>query len=104
MGAGPFDRTLEPLRQFAAAERFADRADGELLARFLGERDQTAFAELVRRHRRLVGGLCRHLLRHDQDAEDAFQATFLVLVLKGRSIRKTPSLACWLHGVAYRCA
>jgi RNA polymerase sigma factor (sigma-70 family) len=104
MAARPLHKTLEPLRQLAASQFFADWPDQRLLERFLAQRDQTAFAELLQRHRRLVWGVCRHLLGHEQDAEDAFQATFLVLALKGQSIRKTQALSSWLHGVAYRCA
>lgn len=78
--------------------------DGQLLERFVQQRDEEAFAELVSRHGPLVFGLCRRLLVHVQDAEDVFQATFLVLACKAASIRKTESLSCWLHSVAYRLA
>jgi RNA polymerase sigma factor (sigma-70 family) len=104
MATRPLHKTLAPLRQLAASQFFADWPDRRLLERFLAQRDEAAFAELVHRHRRLVWGLCRHLLRHEQDAEDAFQATFLVLALRGRSIHRRQALPSWLHGVAYRCA
>jgi RNA polymerase sigma factor (sigma-70 family) len=81
-----------------------DLSDRELLERFLGRRDSAAFAALVRRHGPTVLGVCRRLLHHAQDAEDAFQATFLVLVRKGRSIAKREALGSWLYGVAYRVA
>jgi RNA polymerase sigma factor (sigma-70 family) len=104
MAAGRWHKTLGPLRKLAATQIFADRSDGALLEQFVSQRDDAAFAELVQRHRHLVGSVCRHLLRHEHDAEDAFQAAFLILAMKGRSIRKRQALSSWLHGVAFRCA
>ncbi len=78
--------------------------DHELLQRFVAERDEAAFAILLERHAALVLGLCRSILRNHHDAEDIFQATFLVLARKAGSIRKGQSLGSWLYAVAYRLA
>jgi len=86
------------------ARHTIDRSDRELLHGFVALRDEAAFAALVRRHGPLVLSVCRHVLRHDQDAEDAFQATFLVLARKAASIHKLEAVGGWLFGVAHRTA
>jgi RNA polymerase sigma factor (sigma-70 family) len=78
--------------------------DGQLLERYLTHRDETAFETLVDLHGPMVLGLCRRMLRDPRDIEDAFQATFLVLVRKAPAIRDRGLLSSWLYGVAYRVA
>jgi RNA polymerase sigma factor (sigma-70 family) len=78
--------------------------DGQLLERFATRHSEGAFAVLVERHGPLVHGLCRRILNDAHDAEDAFQATFLVLAKKAHTIHKHQSLASWLYKVAYRIA
>jgi RNA polymerase sigma factor (sigma-70 family) len=78
--------------------------DGQLLECFIHRREEAAFEALVRRHGPMVLGVCRRVLAHDQDAEDAFQATFLVLVRKAASLTARERVGNWLYGVAYRVA
>ncbi len=103
MSGGQWPAILEHLRRWAAPEA-ASLSDAELLARFVTERASDAFAALMQRHGRMVWSVCRNVLGQEQDAEDAFQATFLVLARKAASIRKGTALASWLHGTAYHIA
>src|SRR6516162_7696396 len=93
---------MNRLRSLAALHQVGQLPDRELLERFIQQHDEAAFTALVERHAPLVLNVCRRVLHHQQDAEDACQATFLVLVRKASSIRKLDSLGSWLHGVAVR--
>jgi RNA polymerase sigma factor (sigma-70 family) len=104
MAAASLGTVLRHLRTLTGRGAGAERTDGELLQAFVRRRDQTAFATLVRRHGPMVQGVCRRVLQDAHDAEDAFQATFLVLVQQAEAIRKLDSVGSWLYGVAYRTA
>jgi RNA polymerase sigma factor (sigma-70 family) len=95
---------IRRLRDWLGAHPGRDGEDVELLRRFITNRDEQAFEDLVRRHGPMVLGVCQRVLSSTEDIEDAFQATFLVLVRRAGTIRKTASLASWLHGVAHRVA
>src|SRR5262245_40375813 len=79
-------------------------SDAQLLERFVARRDEAAFDLLLARHGSMVLHVCRRVLHHPQDAEDAFQATCRLLAQRAGSIRKQESVASWLYGVAYRLA
>ena len=96
------DSVMRYIRRAAGSPDGQGATDSQLLTRYLYQRDGESFALLVSRHGPLVHSVCRRVLQHEHDAEDAFQATFLVLASKANSIRKAVSLASWLHGVAYR--
>jgi RNA polymerase sigma factor (sigma-70 family) len=104
LAGGPMDAVLQHLRHVVARPDANGRLDRQLLEQFLAKHDETAFAALVRRHGPMVLGICRRVLRNEHDAEDAFQATFLILAHKTGSIRKQTSPGSWLHGVALRLA
>ena len=98
------DRVLREVRRLAAAARVEDESDRALVARFAGSRDEAAFAALVKRHGPMVLGVCRRVLRNAADADDAFQATFIILVRRAAVIRDPDRLGAWLFGVAWRTA
>src|SRR5262245_32608963 len=95
---------LQHVRELAASDEADGLTDRELLERYTAAREPGAFEALLKRHGPLVLGVCRRVLANRADAEDAFQATFLILAQKAGSIRKRASLGSWLHGVAYRIA
>src|SRR6516164_2171960 len=90
------------LRQIVGPPPDPDLSDRQLLECFVRSQDEAAFAALVQRHGPMVLGVCRRVLHAAHEAEDAFQATFLVLFHKARSIGHPEPLGAWLHGVAYR--
>jgi RNA polymerase sigma factor (sigma-70 family) len=95
---------LSFIRRLPVAHGHSELPDVELLRRFAVTGEESAFVALMHRHGAMVLSVCQSVLREGPDAEDAFQATFLVLVRSARTIRKPPSLASWLHGVAHRLA
>jgi RNA polymerase sigma factor (sigma-70 family) len=95
---------LRHLRRAALLSVEEGPSDAQLLESFLVRRDEVAFEALLRRHGPMVLGVCQRVLRNLHDAEDALQATFLVLARKASSIRSRQVVGSWLHGVAYRTA
>ena len=104
MAQGEISPVQRFLRRVRATGPASVEGDGQCLDCFLATGDQAAFAALVQRHGPMVLSVCRRVLPNLPDAEDAFQATFLVLARKAASIRKRGSLSSWLYGVAYRIA
>jgi RNA polymerase sigma factor (sigma-70 family) len=104
MGGGHIGSALRRLRGLLGAECAGGPTDGELLRRYVHAHDELAFDTLLRRHGPMVLGVCRRLLPNGHDVDDAFQATFLVLLRRARSISDGERVGNWLYGVAYRVA
>jgi RNA polymerase sigma factor (sigma-70 family) len=104
MATSQLRQVMQTLRSATLPHEGAGLTDGQLLECYVRGRDEAAFAALVHRHGPMVWGVCRRVLRSYQDAEDAFQATFLVLVRKAASIVQREKVANWLYGVAHQTA
>jgi RNA polymerase sigma factor (sigma-70 family) len=104
MAASQISGVIQHLRRTVLQRDGAGLTDGQLLTEYLSSRDEAALAALVRRHGSMVWGVCRRVLRNHHDAEDAFQATFLVFVRKAASIATRELVANWLYGVALQTA
>jgi RNA polymerase sigma factor (sigma-70 family) len=102
MNSASTERLLQHIRRLAGEP--PDTSDGELLRRYRESKDQAAFAALMRRHGPMVFSVCQAVLRRREDAEDAFQATFLILAQQAGSIRSHDDLSGWLQRVAYHVA
>ena len=104
MATAQLDTVVRHLRRAVLRQDAAGRTDGQLLASFIEQNDEAAFDTLIRRHGPMVFGVCCRIVRNHHDAEDAFQATFLVLARKASSVSPRERVANWLHGVALRTA
>jgi RNA polymerase sigma factor (sigma-70 family) len=104
MAKAALGTVLNNLRRSFLRQDGTGLTDGELLKCFIARRDEAAFEALLRRHGPMVLGVCRRVLRNEADAEDAFQATFLVLVRKAATIRPRGMVGNWLYGVAHSTA
>src|SRR6516165_8837444 len=103
MASSPMNQIIHQLRNMISRDG-PDATDGSLLECFLRTREEAALEMLVRRHGSMVWGVCRRVLANHHDAEDAFQATFLVLVRKASSIQPREMVGNWLYGVARQTA
>ncbi|HEV3116607.1 MAG TPA: sigma-70 family RNA polymerase sigma factor, partial [Gemmataceae bacterium] len=101
MTTSSLTRVLQGLRRAALSHDGIGLTDAELLTSFIEQRDEAAFESLLRRHGPMVLGVCRRVLHNEHDAEDAFQATFLVLLGKATSIVPRTMVGNWLYGVAH---
>jgi RNA polymerase sigma factor (sigma-70 family) len=104
MATDQYRTFIRCLRHLVGSEEVRRLSDDRLLERFVRHGDEAAFEALLWRHGPMVWGLCRRLLQHTQDAEDAFQATFLTMIRKAAAIHKREALGGWLYKIAYRVA
>jgi RNA polymerase sigma factor (sigma-70 family) len=104
MATAQLGTVMQYIKELATGRASRQRTDRQLLDEFVSHRDEGAFACLVERHGPMVLRVSRRVLRHEHDAEDAFQAAFLVLARQAGSIRRREALGSWLYGVAYRTA
>ena len=104
MATGQLNGVIQHLRGAMLLRDGAGLTDGQLLTDYISSHDEAALAALVKRHGPMVWGVCRRVLSNYHDAEDAFQATFLVLVRRAASIASRELLANWLYGVAHQTA
>jgi RNA polymerase sigma factor (sigma-70 family) len=104
MADAPIHGALRHLHAWRQTQTLAEAPDAELLERFTDGNEEAAFAALLRRHGPMVLGVSRRILHRLQDAEDVYQATFLILARKAAAIRKRESVGSFLHGVAHRLA
>ena len=95
---------LRHIHELVASRTAGEQTDRKLLQRFAADHDEAAFAEIVQRHGRMVFGVCRRVLGDAHEAEDTFQATFVVLVRKAAHLRGRDAVGNWLYGVAVRTA
>src|SRR5262245_11427414 len=104
MATAQMEAVIRHLRGAVLRQDGAGWTDGQLLASFIDQKDESAFEALVHRHGPMVFGVCRRVVGNYHDTEDAFQATFLVLARKAASVRPRERVLNWLHGVAFRPA
>ena len=100
MATGQISKVIQRLRSTVLVHDGVELSDGNLLECFLQNREPAALETLVRRHGPMVWGVCRRILRNHHDAEDAFQAAFLVLVRRASSIKPLDMVGNWLYGVS----
>src|SRR5262249_47741181 len=104
MASRHLSKVLQHLRYIISGKGAGDAADSQLLKQFISQQDENAFRKLLDRYGPMVMGVCGRALADPHDAEDAFQATFLVLVQKAGAIQEQELVGNWLYGVAFRIA
>ena len=104
MATAQMNAVIRQLRRTVFRQDGASKTDGQLLASFIERKEESAFEAILHRHGAMVFGVCRRMIGNHHDAEDAFQATFLVLARRASSVKPRERLANWLHGVALRTA